>query len=136
MHQKLWLDDVKFLRYGGRQADGQKKWHREVGVPPKNFIILTYQVMIYYKNSVTWTSLDIGPKAFSERGRKTILLEFDSLYPILNEEQGGNWAFHTYTHCGHSCCNENFQILLTSDLHQLADNANENHNYIACLFIL
>ena len=25
---------------------------------------------------------------------------------------------------------------LTSDLHQLADDANENHNYIACVFIL
>ena len=37
---------------------------------------------------------------------------------------------------GHSCCNKNFQILLTSDLHQLADDANENHNYISCLFIL
>ena len=33
----------------------------------------------------------------------------------------------------HSCCNKNF---VTSDLHQLADDANENHGYIACLFII
>ena len=30
----------------------------------------------------------------------------------------------------------NFQILLTFDLHRLANDANENHNYIACQFIL
>ena len=47
-----------------------------------------------------------------------------------------NWACHTETHCGHSCCNKNFQILVISDLHQPADDANENHNYIVCLFIL
>ena len=35
MYQKLWLDDVQFLRYGARQTDGRKKWHIEVGVPPK-----------------------------------------------------------------------------------------------------
>ena len=29
-----------------------------------------------------------------------------------------------------------FKFSLTSDLHQLADDANENHNYIACVFIL
>ena len=33
----------------------------------------------------------------------------------------------------HSCCNKNF---VTSELHQLADDANENHGYIACLFII
>ena len=44
MYQKLWSDDVQFLRYGARQmdgqadgqTDGQKKWHIEVGAPPKN----------------------------------------------------------------------------------------------------
>ena len=38
VHQKLWLDDVWFLRYGMRQTDGQtdrqKKWHIEVVAPP------------------------------------------------------------------------------------------------------
>ena len=34
VYQKLWLDDVQFLRYGARQTDGRKKWHIEVGVPP------------------------------------------------------------------------------------------------------
>ena len=37
---------------------------------------------------------------------------------------------------GHSCCNKGFQILLISDLDQLADNARENHGYIACLFTI
>ena len=44
VHQKLWLDDVQFLRQGvqwtDKQTDGQtdrqKKWHIEVGAPPKN----------------------------------------------------------------------------------------------------
>ena len=55
---------------------------------------------------------------------------------MLNEEQGGSWDYHTKTHCRYSCCNKNFQILLTSDLHRLADDANENHDYIAYVFIL
>ena len=42
MYQKLWLDDVQFLRNGvqqtDRQTDGQtdEKWHIEAGAPPKN----------------------------------------------------------------------------------------------------
>ena len=59
---------VRFLRYGGQQADGWKKWHIEVGALPKNFITLKYQFATYYKNFITSTLLDIGPKAFSERG--------------------------------------------------------------------
>ena len=43
VYQKLWLDDVQFLRYGvqrtGREMGGQtvrrKKWHIEVGAPLK-----------------------------------------------------------------------------------------------------
>ena len=49
VYQRLWLDDVRFLRYGVRWMDGrtdrrdrqtegrtvQKKWHKEVGGPPK-----------------------------------------------------------------------------------------------------
>ena len=36
VYQKLRLDDVRFLRYDVRRTDGQqKKWHREMGVPPK-----------------------------------------------------------------------------------------------------
>ena len=58
------------------------------------------------------------------------------LLPILNEDQGRSWASHTKIHCGHSCCNEKFQILLTFDLHRLANDANENYNYIACQFII
>lgn len=54
---------------------------------------------------------------------------------MLNEREGGNRASHTKTHGGHSCCDKNFQILPRSDLHQLADDASENYNYIECLFI-
>ena len=36
MYQKLWLYDVRFLRNGVRRTDGRKKWHIEVGAPPKN----------------------------------------------------------------------------------------------------
>ena len=35
MYQKLWLDDVRFLKYGARrtywQTGGRKKWYTEVG---------------------------------------------------------------------------------------------------------
>ena len=41
-YQKLWLDDVRLLRYGARRTDGRtdgwKKWHIEVGATPKNHI--------------------------------------------------------------------------------------------------
>ena len=40
VYQKLWSDDVRFLRYGTRRTygrtDGRKKWHIEVGAPVKN----------------------------------------------------------------------------------------------------
>ena len=64
VYQKLWLEDVWFLRYGVWQVDGWKKWHIEVGAAPEKFLTLKYQVMIYYKNFITSTLLDIGPKAF------------------------------------------------------------------------
>ena len=41
---ELWSDDVRLLRYGARRTDGwtarwtdrRKRWHIEVGAPPKN----------------------------------------------------------------------------------------------------
>ena len=75
------------------------------------------------------------PRYLFKKQWKTLSLEFESQYTILNEEQGESLAAHIGTHCGHSCCNKNFQILLTSDLHQLADDAYENHIYIEYLFI-
>ena len=43
MYQSWWLDDVWFLGYGMQQrdawTDGRKKWHIEVGTPPKNINI-------------------------------------------------------------------------------------------------
>ena len=40
VYQKLWSNDVQFLRHGvqqmDRQTDRQKKWHIEVGAPSKN----------------------------------------------------------------------------------------------------
>ena len=49
VHQKLWSDDVEFLRYGVRRTDertnggtdGRKKQHIEVGAPPKNICNLS-----------------------------------------------------------------------------------------------
>ena len=35
VYQKLWLDDVWFLRYGVQWTDGWKKWQREVSAPPR-----------------------------------------------------------------------------------------------------
>ena len=64
------------------------------------------------------------PISFFGNNQK-LFLEFDTLHPIFPEVQGGSWASHTETHFGHSCSNENFRILRTSDLHKLA---NENHN--------
>ena len=48
VYQKLWSEDVQFLRYAARQTDrqmdgrmdGQKKWHIEVGASPKNMKVL------------------------------------------------------------------------------------------------
>ena len=92
--------------------------------------------MMYCKNFITLTSilLDLGPELSSLS--KTLFLEFEGLYITLNDGEEGSWASHTKTHCGHCCCNKNFGILPTSDLHQLADDADGNHNYIASLFIL
>ena len=42
LHQKLWLHDVRFLRYGPRWTDGWmdgwKKWHIEEDAPPKKLM--------------------------------------------------------------------------------------------------
>ena len=43
VHQRWWLDEAWFLRYGTWQTDwwtdGQKKWHTEVDAPPKKINI-------------------------------------------------------------------------------------------------
>ena len=39
LYQKLWLDDVRFLRYGAWRTDGRKRWHIVVGAPPKKINI-------------------------------------------------------------------------------------------------
>ena len=36
VYQKLWSDDVQFLRCGVRRTDRWKKWHIKVGARPKN----------------------------------------------------------------------------------------------------
>ena len=91
---------------------------------------------MFSQRVVKETGISYLPRYFFQKQSQTLCLEFESRYNILNEEQGESWACHTETDCGHYCCNKNFQILLRSDLHQLADDTNENHNYIACLFIL
>ena len=49
-YQKLWSNDVRFLRYGARWTDGQKKWHIEVGAPPKNLHQKTF--FIFLQNGI------------------------------------------------------------------------------------
>ena len=43
----VWLDDAWFLRYGAQRMDGRtkKKWHIEMGVPPKNYTRKNYTVL-------------------------------------------------------------------------------------------
>ena len=42
LDQKLWLDDIRFLRYG---AEGQKKWHMTyLGAPTKNICLINIQL--------------------------------------------------------------------------------------------
>ena len=41
VYQKLWLDDVQYPRYG---AHGQKKWHIQLGTPPKNICLINIQL--------------------------------------------------------------------------------------------
>ena len=55
--------------------------------------------------------------------QKPFFLEFKSLYTILREGEGRGWSSCTKTYGGHSCCNKSFQILRTSDLPGLADDA-------------
>ena len=90
----------------------------------------------FYPRGFRETGISSFPRYLFKKQWKTLSLEFESQYTILNEEQEESLAAHIGTHCGHSCCNKNFQILLTSDLHQLADDAYENHIYIEYLFIL
>ena len=49
VHQKLWLDNYSFwdMVHDGRMDRWMKKWHTEVGAPPKNsktFVHLKYQL--------------------------------------------------------------------------------------------
>ena len=54
--------------------------------------------------------------------------------PYYDEEQEESWSSHTKTYCGHSFCNENVIILLTYDLHRLANDANDFTLQINLLF--
>ena len=103
-----------------------------------------YQVMMHCKNFITLTLLDIGLKIFSGRGWKnrnflhlpliflrTIQSSFPGIWEYIYHVKWGaerKLGTHPKTHCEYSCCNRNFQIFLTSDLHQLADDANEKDN--------
>ena len=40
VYQKLWLDDVRFLRHGARRTGRREKWHIWVGAPPEKKTIL------------------------------------------------------------------------------------------------
>ena len=90
----------------------------------------------FLRNRVEKQKFPPSPVLFFFKQSKTLSLEFESRHTILNEEQGWSWASHIETHGEQSCCNKNFQILVISGFHWLADDANENHNYIEYLFIL
>ena len=49
VYHKLWSDNVQFLRYGvegtNRWTDGWKKWHIEVGAPPKTFFLIWIKIV-------------------------------------------------------------------------------------------
>ena len=50
VYQKLWPDGVRSLRYAVRRLDGRKKWHKEVGAPPKKsrkYLIVTTVFPLY-----------------------------------------------------------------------------------------
>ena len=51
LYQKLWSDDVQFLRYGAQRMDGLKKWHIEVGAPPKNGQIIRLRLHFKYQSN-------------------------------------------------------------------------------------
>ena len=53
VYQKLWSGDVRFLRYGAWQTDRQKKWHIEVGAPPKNHLSLK-RVIVMLMLEILW----------------------------------------------------------------------------------
>ena len=56
VYQKLWLDNVQFLRYGVRQTNRRRDTQRdrkidiEVGAPPKNFISCFWRGNIQFKS--------------------------------------------------------------------------------------
>ena len=90
-----------------------------------NFSFAWHKSQSFLREGVEKQELPPSLVTFLKKKQSKILsLEFESLYTILNEEQGGSWASHAKTHCGHSCSNKSFQILLTSDFHRLADDAN------------
>ena len=59
MYQKLWSDDVRFLRYGARRTDRWKKWHIEVDVF-NNKLELRFQFNLHWVDGQTKESSHIS----------------------------------------------------------------------------
>ena len=60
VYQKLWSDDVRFLRYDVQQTDGQKdgwkKWHIEVGAPHLK-ICISFSCNGFFRHSKVFRNL-------------------------------------------------------------------------------
>ena len=88
LYQKLWLDDVRFLRNGvrrtERRTEGWKKWPIEEGAPPKN------------KQSTVWIGTD-----YTEKLKPNVLIHYPiySIYALSKiSPKFANLQFH-YCNC-------------------------------------
>ena len=65
---KNMIRDVRFLRYGARRMDGQtegrKKWHIEVGAPPKMYGVSKYGLVPYCWKKYYLKLLNCSPSIF------------------------------------------------------------------------
>ena len=96
VHQKLWSYDVRFLRYGSWDGmdgwtDGrtnrQKKWHVEVGAPPKNiskFVInsATISNLFLMEMRFKWSAMKV-----LKCSRRFVLILCRSFSKILEDSE-------------------------------------------------
>ena len=59
VYQKLWSDDLRFLRYAVRRTDGWKKLHIEVGAPPTVIHTLIQEILLITqsRNLIRWKKI-------------------------------------------------------------------------------
>ena len=68
MYQKLWSNDVWFLRFGARRMDGRtdgwKKWHIQVGTPPKNDTVAFWSFSSCVCNAISYVNVHFRSKPY------------------------------------------------------------------------